>query len=224
VTARDGALLGAAVVIAGVSVLGLPGIAAAGATPTGSAAAASTAVPAPPAGTRTLCQVSDPRLPEISGLVVVGQRMLVMNDGGDRLVVYVLDKTCRVVAVHTAAVDPYDPEDLAVGADGTVWFSDTGDNLDQRSTVALLALHPDGSTAIYRLTYPDGPHDAEALLLTPSGQLFIATKEPLDSNVYTPTGPLSATRPTPLRRVASTGFLPTGTAEPCRWRRWRGCA
>ena len=30
--------------------------------------------------------------------------------------------------MHTAAVDPYDPEDLAVAADGTVWLADTGDN------------------------------------------------------------------------------------------------
>ena len=48
--------------------------------------------------------------------------------------------------MHTAAVDPYDPEDLAVAADGTVWLADTGDNNANRPTVALLALRPDGST------------------------------------------------------------------------------
>ncbi len=111
-----------------------------------------------------------------------------------------------------AGIDPYDVEDLARAADGTLWLADTGDNGLNRSTVAVERLRPDGSATLFRLTYPDGPHDAEAVLLTPSGQLFVATKEPLASNLYSPAGPLSAARPTPLRKVASTGFLPTGTA------------
>ena len=44
--------------------------------------------------------------------------------------------------MHTAAVDPYDPEDLAVGADGTVWLADTGDNNATRPTVALARAAP----------------------------------------------------------------------------------
>ena len=35
---------------------------------------------------------------------------------------------CRSSTCTAAAVDPYDPEDMAVGADGTVWLADTGDN------------------------------------------------------------------------------------------------
>ena len=46
-----------------------------------------------------------------------------------------------------------------------------------RATVALIALRPDGSATLYRLTYPDGPHDAEALLLAPDGTPYIVTKE-----------------------------------------------
>ena len=88
-------------------------------------------------------------------------------------------------------VDPYDPEDLAVGADGTVWLADTGDNNANRPTVALLALRPDGTTSVYRLTYPDGPHDAEALLLAPDGTPYIVTKEVLGaSGVYRPAAAL----------------------------------
>jgi hypothetical protein len=135
-----------------------------------------------------------------------------VNDGGARLRVFELDRSCRVLRTIEAGIDPYDVEDLARSAEGTLWLADTGDNGLDRSTVAVERLRPDGSVTLFRLTYPDGPHDAEAVLLTPSGQLFIATKEPLTSNVYTPAGPLSAGRPTPLRKVASTGFLPTGTA------------
>ena len=58
-------------------------------------------------------------------------------------------------------------------------------------TVALIALRPDGSTSIYRLTYPDGPHDAEALLLAPDGTPYVVTKEVLGaSGVYRPAAAL----------------------------------
>jgi hypothetical protein len=135
-----------------------------------------------------------------------------MNDGGDRLTVYVLDSACAVVDVRSAAVDPYDPEDLALGADDTIWLSDTGDNLAQRTTVALLALHPDGSTAIYRLTYPDGPHDAEALLLAPDGTPFVVTKEVLgNSGVYRPSSGLVDGTTVAMTKVASLTFSLTGT-------------
>ena len=53
---------------------------------------------------------------------------------------FVVDAACQVTTVHEAAVDPYDPEDLAVGPDGTVWLADTGDNNAVRETVALIAL------------------------------------------------------------------------------------
>src|SRR5919107_3927084 len=106
----------------------------------GSALPAS-AQPADPAAPGTRCQLTDPRLPEVSGLVEVGDRMLVHNDGGDSLDVYVLDRTCAVVTVRSASVDPYDPEDMALAVDGTVWLADTGDNTATRPTVALLALH-----------------------------------------------------------------------------------
>src|SRR3954451_4099899 len=43
------------------------------------------------------CQITDPRLPELSGLAVVGDRVLAMNDGGDQLAVYLLDPACQVV-------------------------------------------------------------------------------------------------------------------------------
>jgi hypothetical protein len=201
-------LAGAAALFCGTGVLSAPGMAA-------GAPSAGTPTPAasrPPAGARTLCSITDPRLPELSGLAVEGSRMLAMNDGGDRLTVYVLDSACRVVAVRSAAVDPYDPEDLAVGADGTVWLSDTGDNRLERSTVALLALHRDGSTAVYRLTYPDGPHDAEALLLPPDGTPYVVTKELLgNSGVYRPTRRLVDGGTVAMARVASLRFTLTGT-------------
>lgn len=165
-----------------------------------------------PAAPSVRCQVTDPRLAELSGLVDVGDRMLAMVDGGDQVAVYVLDAACQVVDVTTAALDPYDPEDLGVGADGTVWFADTGDNNATRATVALIALRPDGGTALYRLTYPDGPHDAEALLLAPDGTPYVVTKEVLGaSHVYRPAAPLVDGGSVPMTDVGTVAFTLTGT-------------
>lgn len=165
---------------------------------------------APPA---PLCQISDPRLAELSGLVAVTGGVLAMTDGGEQLTVYQLDAACQVVDVRTAPVDPYDPEDLAVGPDGTIWFADTGDNTAVRSTVALLALRPDGTTAVFRLTYPDGPHDAEALLVAPDGTPYLVTKEVLGaSGVFSPASPLVDGGTVAMAEVAGVGMTLTGTA------------
>lgn len=162
------------------------------------------------AGTR--CQLTDPRLAELSGLAVSGEQMLAINDGGDRIEVFVLDAACAVTEVHTAAIDPYDPEDLAIGPDGTVWLADIGDNNANRATVALLAVRPDGSTAVFRLTYPDGPHDAEALLLAPDGTPYLVTKEVLGaSGVYRPAAELVDGGTVALGKVATVTVTFTGT-------------
>jgi hypothetical protein len=160
---------------------------------------------------RTLCTIRDSRIAESSGLAAAGDLLYTVNDGGRRLRVFVLDRSCRVRRTIEAPLDPYDVEDLARTADGTLWLSDTGDNALVRSTVALERLGPDGTATLYRLTYPDGPHDAEALLIDRSGRPYIVTKEPLSSGVYTPEGPLAARRPTALRKVRTLSFGPTGT-------------
>ena len=160
----------------------------------------------------TRCQISDPRLAELSGLVAAGDQVLAVNDGGDQVAVHLLDATCQVVDVHTAAVDPYDPEDMALGSDGTVWLADTGDNNLTRPTVALLALRPDGTTGVFRLSYPDGPHDAEALLLAPDGTPYLVTKEVLGaSKVYRPAAALVDGGAVALVEVAAVNVTLTGT-------------
>ena len=159
------------------------------------------------------CEITDPGLAELSGLVVGADgTMLALNDGGDQVAVHVVDPTCQVTGVHTADVDPYDPEDLAVGPDGTVWLADTGDNNRVRETVALIALRPDGSTSVYRLAYPDGPHDAEALLVAPDGTPYVVTKEVLgSSDVFRPVAALEEAGTVGLVEVASVDLTLTGT-------------
>jgi hypothetical protein len=158
------------------------------------------------------CQIGDPRLPELSGLVTAGGTLLAMNDGGAQAEVFVLDAGCVVGEVRSAPVDPYDPEDLALAADGTLWIADTGDNRQNRATVALIGLRPDGTSSLTRLAYPDGAHDAEALLLAPDGTPYLVTKEVLGASaVYRPDAGLTDGATVPLSKVAELGFTLTGT-------------
>ncbi|ATY10721.1 hypothetical protein CU254_09750 [Amycolatopsis sp. AA4] len=175
----------------------------------GAVPAVAASAPAP----ETLCQVKDKRLDELSGLVSDGEHWYAINDGGTKVQVFVLDRKCQVKDVLTDPTDPYDVEDLARGKDGTLWLSDTGDNRAKRETVALLELKPTGGAAVvHRLTYPDGPHDTETLLLDQSGTPFLVTKDLLGtSKVYRPSGPLATPGPTKLEQVGTLRVHSTDT-------------
>lgn len=161
------------------------------------------AAPRAAAAPKPLCTMRDERLTELSGLAADASQWYAIADGGSSLKVYVLDRSCTVRNVITGGIDPYDVEDLALANDGTLWLADTGDNSAERDTVAVHTLRPDGTARLHRLTYPDGKHDAEALLLGPSGVPHIVTKNVLGtSKVYRPDARLRSPGPTPLVKVA----------------------
>nr|WP_228771460.1 esterase-like activity of phytase family protein [Actinokineospora iranica] len=169
-------------------------------------------VAAQPKAPSDACTVADKRLGELSGLVADGERWYAVNDGGTKSSVYVLTKDCAVEKVINGPTDPFDVEDLARGADGTFWLADTGDNDKKRATVALIALTPTGKSTLFRLTYPDGPHDTEALLLDKNGTPYLVTKSPFGrADVYRPVAGLVAPGPTALENVASIQFSSTDT-------------
>jgi hypothetical protein len=144
-----------------------------------------------------VCVVDDPRATELSGLVATPTGYVAINDGQERAsqvhLVY-LDLSCKVTKVTGYPTAARDPEDLAVAPDGTLWVADTGDNItseNRRPTVALWKVPPTGSPVIHRLTYPDGPHDAEALLFGPDGRPIVVTKEVSGvAGLYVPTADL----------------------------------
>jgi len=158
------------------------------------------------------CAITDQRVSELSGLVADGDRWYAVNDGGTAATVVVLTKDCAVEREIVGDVDPYDVEDLARDRDGTFWLSDTGDNDRDRDTVALISLTPDGAAALHRLTYPDGAHDTEALLLDRAGTPYLVTKSTSGSaNVYRPATELASPGPTALELVGSVRFDSTTT-------------
>lgn len=148
--------------------------------------AAAAAAPAP-----VVLTLQDPAIDESSGLAVSALHDGVLwthDDGGEAAVVYAVGGSGETVArVTLAGIDPYDPEALApgTGPDGepALFLGDIGDNLSVRPDVSVFRFdEPDSLTdqtvpaAWYRFSYPDGPHDAEALLVDPQGRLLVATK------------------------------------------------
>lgn len=161
-----------------------------------------------------MCTPPQPELTELSGLATDGQRWFAVPDGGQRLEVFVLaPASCAVDDVVTADLNPYDVEDLALASDGALWLADTGDNDLDREDVALHRLTRDGEATLFRLVYPDGPHDAEALVLDGAGIPYIVTKEAFGpAGVYRPAASLDTPGPTPLRRVGAVRLGPTDTS------------
>lgn len=160
------------------------------------------------------CPLSDQRLAETSGLAWSPDGLLVVNDSGNPSTVYRLDARCAVVGTRPAPTPGRDVEDLSRTPDGTVWLADTGDNDRARTTVAVLRLPPGGGEQLTRLVYPDGPHDAESLILPADRRPVIVTKDLGGrSGVYTTDAPVTVddAGPVPLRRVGTATVPPTVT-------------
>ena len=160
-----------------------------------------------------LCAVEDSELSELSGLVSDGTSWWAVSDSGSAVRAFELDpRTCEIRSKRVGDHDPYDVEDLALAPDGALWLADTGDNGHKREDVALHVLPPGGGSAIYRMSYPDSPHDAEALLLDRTGVPYVVTKEPLGwAGVYRPAQPLDPQRTVPMERVGSVSLRATRT-------------
>ena len=181
------------------------------------------ASPSPVAPDR-LCTFDDPRVVELSGLVATATGYVAINDGNDdpdAIRIFYFDRACALTRTVGYPTVPRDPEDLALAPDGTLWVADIGDNASngadhRRETIALWRLAPGGVSppVLHRLSYPDGPHDAETLLLNGDGSPVIVTKELSGtSGIYVPSGPLQPNATVALRKVGTFTPKRTGTAN-----------
>jgi hypothetical protein len=161
------------------------------------------------------------------------------NDSGDGPYLYATDSTGRDLgAVRVAGARSVDGEDLSAGSCFIVpgrclYVGDTGDNRRRRRSVVIYRLReplpPRGAADTLRtaplldslvLTYPDGPHDAEALAVSRTGALLVVTKDRGGPAVLFLGSLARGDTPRPLRRVgelamrtsALTGRLATGAA------------
>jgi len=147
-----------------------------------------------PAG--PLVQISE--LPEASGIAVsrsVPGRLWAHNDSGQAQL-FALDVHGKVTArVQVTGAKVEDWEAMAVGpctGGSCLFIADIGDNSAKRQSVTVYRMaEPSENDAAVKgadaieMKYPDGAHDAEALLVTPDGSILIVTKgETGPVNVY----------------------------------------
>ena len=127
--------------------------------------------------------IKDARITESSGLAVdpAGNLYWTVNDSGDRGVAYGIGLDGEVQGTLNYRAQPFDVEAVAVHGD-RLYVADIGDNDRDRDSVRVFYFEnprANGLTVSYRaydFSYPDGPHNAETLLVNDSGRLFIVTK------------------------------------------------
>ncbi|MEV6350900.1 hypothetical protein [Actinoplanes sp. NPDC051851] len=136
----------------------------------------------------TVCTIDDDRLKELSGLVTTADGYVTINDGSKkakRRGIFYIGADCQVSRTVDFPSDPVDTEDLAVAPDGTLWVGDIGDNDTERDTIGLWRLSP-GATEpeLLEARYPDGPHNAETLVLDGQANPVIITKDPAGAEIF----------------------------------------
>jgi hypothetical protein len=130
-----------------------------------------------------------PELPEGSGLAASRRtpgRFWSHNDSGNPALI-ALDSDGLVAGrLQLSGAEVEDWEAVAVGAcpaGSCIYVADIGDNDAERQQIVIYRIpepaDANGTAEVgdaLRATYPDGAHDAEALLVGPDGRLYIVTK------------------------------------------------
>ncbi len=170
---------------------------------------------------RTVGRVAAKQLDEVSGVAVSRRQpdVLWMHNDGDAKYVYAVRPSGQTVARVKVPGKTDDVEDIAIGPGPRrgidyLYLGDVGDNDERRREIRLLrfaepSVSLPGVRAAatdveeIRLTYPDGPHNAETLLVDPvTGDVLIVTKEKRRGRVYVASAAsLTADAPVTLQRL-----------------------
>lgn len=153
-------------------------------------------------GPNKVALIGEEFIEETSGMAVSRKNpswIYVHNDSGGEPEIYILDTLGTFLGtLRLEGVKNRDWEDLAVGPgpidDQTyLYIGDIGDNFGNAEDLIIYRIpEPDSleniitaTPEIIRLTYPDGPKDAETLLVDPiSGDLFVLTKREAKNTLY----------------------------------------
>jgi len=168
------------------------------------------------------CQIKDHRVVENSGMSRSTYRRPVMflhNDSGGGAEFFAIGGRCKTRAVFEVGNAPHrDWEDMAIGPDHTLWFGDIGGNTP-REQIDLIRVHEPRKLKSrtlkhksFHLTYPDGAHNAEALLVRPrNGRVFVVTKAPEgQAAFYRAPKKLSRHGANKMKRIATAPYFITG--------------
>lgn len=148
--------------------------------------------------------LKNPEINECSGLAVSSRSdrlMWVHNDSGDASRLFLLDDKGKTLATYDYQKDVIDCEDIALqyGANGKskLFIGDIGDNQSKRNYVSIYkfdepnvnwisksVIKIKGSEEL-KFKYPDGPRDAECLLVdTRDQKIYIVSKREDSVGVY----------------------------------------
>lgn len=167
-------------------------------------------------------ELADEDLQEVSGLIASRTQPGVFwlhNDSGDDPRFFAVDAGGQRLAVYNVGgAEAVDWEDMASGpgpsAGEYLYFGDIGDNAEERDKITIYRVpEPDAASVrdggevevdaveVIDLVYPDGPHNAETLLVDPrTGDLVIVAKgDP--TRVFQVPGPVAAGGPYMLEEV-----------------------
>ena len=176
---------------------------------------------------------------EASGMVASRQNANVLwvhNDSGDGARLFAIDTQGRLLGVcRVRGARARDWEDIAIGPGPEagryyLYIGDIGDNRARHRSVRIYRVgEPEvdsvrpfaemtiGPTETIELTYPNGPRDAETLLVDPQTRdIYIISKRELFNAVYRAPYPQSTTAPAVMQRVATLpwGFAVAGDVSP----------
>ncbi len=177
--------------------------------------------------------ISSSLLTETSGIAASRTNPGVLyahNDSGDTARFFAIDEMGGLLGEFTlAGATATDWEDIAIGRCGTqscVYIGDIGDNLSARTEYAVYrAVEPRATVGMpaaaavpvayerFPFVYPDGPHNAETLLVHPTtGDLYVVLKVPTVSGgaVYRFPRPLVPEVRVTLERVGDFGQTACG--------------
>jgi hypothetical protein len=174
---------------------------------------------------RTIAHLQDANVTESSGVVASRVNPGVYwthNDSGDGPMLYAFDRNGRSYGRwRVRRARAVDWEDIAIGPGPKrgrpyLYVGDIGDNARNRREVVVYRIEElrtsscksgcsTGAATTSRLRYPNGPNNAEALLVHPAtGDLYIVSKAPSADpriGVYRARGPLVAGRPVTMTQV-----------------------
>ena len=174
-------------------------------------------------------RLTDPAVNESSGLVAsrtTPGAYWTHNDSGDGPFIYALNQHGESLGTfRVTGAGARDWEDIAAGPGpkpnrSYLYIGDIGDNSANRSDIVVYRvleppITPSDKTSsqkqpratepaeAIRFVYPDGKHDAEALMVHPeTGNLYIMTKRPLANTVvYEAIAPLNPGKLTTLKKL-----------------------
>ncbi len=192
---------------------------------------------------RQVGTVQTKEIKEASGIVAsrVNRGVLwVHNDSGNSAKVYALNIEGKLLgAYRIKGIRCRDWEDIAIGPGpgpgpdpqrSYLYIGDIGDNDGKYRSITIYRVpepvvdpnlaHSEtqiGPAEAIELTYPDGPKDAETLLVDPlNGDIYVITKREFFSRVYRAAHPQSTGKPTVMKLVATLpwGFAVGGDVSP----------